>query len=636
LPEIHSVAIFGGLTGSIVQRRTGSSRLCRLTIAIAVGLLAVSVAQARTAEVDLVVTGDERMGDELKTLVQTLEKDQPLSGDGLSILQGAQAREAQVAAALRSRGFYDARVTATVSNHPIAEAAALDAIEAKPEADAVRFKFDVDTGPQYRIADVTIESPAPTTGLPTIDRSQLGLATGDPAAAEAILSAESDIIAQLRRQGYALAAPERREVIVDHATREVDVTYVVEAGPTAKMGPVSFTGTEKVNTTFLQRRVPFAEGQPYAPDKITELRDRLTSLGIFSTIRIKPATALDAKGELPVLVELQDRAQRSVGFGISYETQLGVAVNGYWLHRNLFGNAESLRLSAEVNNVDQTLALNNIGYGFRAAFRKPDWWLARQDATAKAEAVRDVLPAYRRKAIILGVGLDRVISPAWRVTAGLNAEYAEIDRYGVSQVYQILGLPLTANLNKANSETNPTRGYRGSLGVAPYADASSPGDFFTILQLTASTYLDIDGEGRSVLALRAALGTIPGADANAIPPDKLFYAGGGGSVRGFVYQTAGPLNAYNNPLGGASLVDGSVEFRQRIGKSFGVVGFVDVGSSYPGIVPDFAALPPRVGAGGGLRSYTVFGPVRLDVGFPVNRRDIDPPFGLYVSLGQAF
>lgn len=125
--------------------------------------------------------------------------------------------------ALRSRGFYDARVTATIANRPISEAAALDAIEAKPDADAVRFKFDIDTGPQYRISRVTIEAAGPTATLPPIDRSRLGLAKDDPADVSAILAAEDGIVVQLRQEGYALVAPDRREVIVDHATREVDV-----------------------------------------------------------------------------------------------------------------------------------------------------------------------------------------------------------------------------------------------------------------------------------------------------------------------------------------------------------------------------------------------------------------------------
>jgi translocation and assembly module TamA len=161
-------------------------------------------------------------------------------------------------------------------------------------------------------------------------------------------------------------------------------------------------------------------------------------------------------------------------------------------------------------------------------------------------------------------------------------------------------------------------------------------DFFTVIRLTGRHYFDIGEDGRSVLATRASLGSEPALSIGGIPPDKYFYAGGGGSVRGFVYQSAGPRDNFNNPLGGASVIEASVEFRQRIGKSWGAVAFVDAGSAYPYFLPDFSLFAPRVGAGVGARYYTDFGPVRVDVGFPLNRREGDPPFGVYVSLGQAF
>jgi len=222
------------------------------------------------------------------------------------------------------------------------------------------------------------------------------------------------------------------------------------------------------------------------------------------------------------------------------------------------------------------------------------------------------------------------------VKAGVYGEASQIERYGIWGYYQLLGLPTQVIWNEANSDVDPTRGWRFTLNATPYADMTHSGDLFAILKLVGTSYLDISGNGRSVLAGRAAFGTIPGGTNASIPFDKLFYAGGGGSVRGFAYQSAGPRDAFNNPLGGASLVEGSIEFRQRIGESFGAVAFVDAGSSYTDTIPNFSQFAPRLGAGVGVRYYTGFGPARLDVGFPLNKRDGDAPFGVYVSIGQAF
>ena len=106
-------------------------------------------------------------------------------------------------------------------------------------------------------------------------------------------------------------------------------------------------------------------------------------------------------------------------------------------------------------------------------------------------------------------------------------------------------------------------------------------------------------------------------------------------MRGFGYQLAGDLDDDHNPLGGRSLLELSGEVRLRLTETIGVVAFVDAGSAFSSAVPDFNETL-RVGAGPGLRYFSPIGPVRLDIGLPVNKRDSDDTFQLYVSLGQAF
>lgn len=621
--------MLAGLTSTML-------RLGRLLVASAVLCLAPAMAQARTADLTLTVAGDERMAQELKKLTEDLDRDQPMTGDSLALLQGAQARRARIAAALRSKGYYDSRVTATVAGQPVEDASALDAIEQRPDADKITFVFNVMTGPVYRVSDLAIQGPPDIVGYPGLDRSKLSLKPGEPADAATIIATEDEILGQVKDRGYALAGVARKEVLIDHATREAHVTFVVEPGPLTRMGRVRFAGTDKVNIAYLQKRVPFEPGDPYTPAKVSALRDRLTGLGTFNSVRIKPATALDANGELDFEVDVTDRPARTIGFGVSYETILGFAVNGYWMHRNLFGEAESLKLSAEVNRIGSTDSITDLGYAFKLDFRKPDWWVKQQDALLNAAAVNEIYPAYRRKAVSLTAGIDQIFNPQWRLRAGLSGEVSQIQRYGIWGDYSLIGVPTQVIYNRADSDVEPTKGYRFTLNATPYADLTHSGAPFAILKLVGTGYVDVSGDGRSVLAGRAAFGTIPGGTNASIPFDKLFYAGGGGSVRGFAYQSAGPRDAFNNPLGGASLVESSLEFRQRIGKSWGAVAFVDAGSAYTDTLPNFSEFAPRVGAGVGVRYYTDFGPARLDVGFPLNKRDGDAPFGLYVSIGQAF
>src|SRR5215472_10015737 len=172
--------MFAGHLRNILQRRTGSLWL-RCLLGATAALLLSGIADARNGTIALKIIGDERMADELKKLTEDLDKDEPLSGDSLSLLQAAQVRRARIATALRSRGYYDARVTATVDNQSIEDPAALDAIDRQPESAKVTFDINVATGPVYRVADLGIEGPPEVVGYPGLDRSKLTLKPGQPA-----------------------------------------------------------------------------------------------------------------------------------------------------------------------------------------------------------------------------------------------------------------------------------------------------------------------------------------------------------------------------------------------------------------------------------------------------------------------
>jgi len=151
--------------------------------------LSTRAAEARIGKIVLTVTGDERMSADLKELSEDFEKQQPLTGDALGVLQGAQAVASRLNTALRSRGYYDATLNATIDGKPIADASALEALESRPDAEAATVNITIDTGPRYRIGSVAIRPPGAPQSLPGIDPAEIGLAPGDPADASAIIFA---------------------------------------------------------------------------------------------------------------------------------------------------------------------------------------------------------------------------------------------------------------------------------------------------------------------------------------------------------------------------------------------------------------------------------------------------------------
>jgi translocation and assembly module TamA len=145
----------------------------------------------------------------------------------------------------------------------------------------------------------------------------------------------------------------------------------------------------------------------------------------------------------------------------------------------------------------------------------------------------------------------------------------------------------------------------------------------------------LDDEARFVLAGRVAVGSVSGAGLGEIPASHRFYAGGGGSVRGYRYRSLSPLGPTGEVIGGRSLFEAALETRIKITDTLGLVPFLDMGGAFESSYPDFSE-DLRYAAGLGLRYYTAVGPIRLDVATPLNPRDGDKSWALYIGIGQAF
>ena len=191
-----------------------------------------------------------------------------------------------------------------------------------------------------------------------------------------------------------------------------------------------------------------------------------------------------------------------------------------------------------------------------------------------------------------------------------------------------------AYLDRSNDPLDPTTGWRLSASAQPTAVAGEDTVLFLRTEAQATAYLPLQDGARTVLAGRVRIGSILGGEELTVPSDRLFYSGGGGSVRGFEYQGVGPRLPDNTPRGGLSLFETSVEIRRDVWRNFQAVAFVDAGAIGFQETPNFNNL--RYGAGFGVRYKLPFGPIRADIAFPLERREGDADFQIYVSIGQAF
>ncbi len=188
----------------------------------------------------------------------------------------------------------------------------------------------------------------------------------------------------------------------------------------------------------------------------------------------------------------------------------------------------------------------------------------------------------------------------------------------------------------SNDILNPTSGIRSQAQVTPFVGTFA-GEFTSFLSsnLTGSTYIALDDEDRFVFAIRGRVGSILAGDISDVPGGLRLYSGGGGSVRGYQQYFIGPLDSQGDPTGGLSVVEAGAEMRARIFGDVGAVVFLEAGSVADTVAPTFSQ-GVQYAAGTGLRYYSPIGPIRVDVGVPLNPRRVDNKFEVYFSIGQAF
>lgn len=595
-------------------RRRGVIGIRWATVLVACLLGIASAWAPAWADVPYRVTFEGLKDGKLRTLIESvsslkaLQKKPPASALGLQ--RRADGDQKRFLRALRSRGYFDASV----------------AVRIDASATPAKVVVTATPGTRYRIGAYEVQfASRPPKGL-DVSPASLKLKAGTAASSAPIIAAEKTIVARLARRGHPLAKVLGRKALANRATKRLSVTVRVDPGPAAKFGAVRVIGLTSVNPSVVRGRLAWTRGQSFDPRKIDQTRDDLIGQRLFASVRITPATAVEASGELPITITVVEAKHRTIAAGARYSTSEGPGGQVYWEHRNLLGRAERFRIEGRGSFIE-----HGLGVEFdRPLFLRPD-----QDLKTRAFFKRDTTDAFRSRIFGGDVGVIRRLDRFHLVGVGVSFERSRITDEGDIEDFTLFGLPLRFERTTANDVLDPTTGERIRATLTPYVDPLRGGLAFTVGRVDGSLYRPITKNERVIAALRASYGSIVGAGLRDIPSNKRFFSGGGGSVRGFGFQKAGELDVENDPIGGRSVIEVGAELRIRIGKRFGVVPFIEGGRAFRGPIPDFKK--GLFWAGGlGVRYFTDFGPLRVDFAVPINRRSADDRFQFYISIGQAF
>lgn len=582
--------------------------------------------------------------DEFRSLSE-LETNKRKAANSAQVAARARDDVALAERILRSEGYFDGVTSSTVAPVP-----------GRPGEIAAT--ISVTPGPRYAFGQISIMGapPEPT----SIARAALPLRTGQPIRGVAVEGGEAQIALTLPQRGYPFAKIGQRDILLDEGTHSGDYTLPLDAGPRSVFGGLRTKiapggggrrnrkgKTPKPEKPVQPRQLfsvehlavfpRFERGDLYDSRKADDLRQALVATGIFSTVTAEPVDtgvkAADGSEVVDLLVTQRKGPWRTLAGSAGYGTGEGIKGEVSWTHRNLFPPEGALTVSLIGGTLEQGL---NVGFARSNA--------GQRDRTFSISGGFDHsnYDAYSARTINLGIGWSRQSTPIWQKVwtwsagaqlIGTNEKGAALDPTGdrPRRNYLIAALPLQVQYDRSDDLLNPTKGYRLLARVSPEASVHKGFKGYARMTGQATGYWPVSKS--LVIAGRALVSSIVGADLDVIAPSRRIYVGGGGSVRGFGYQELGPKDAQNNPTGGLSSTEFAVEARYRFG-NFGIVPFFDAGRLGQGSTPGVSHLREGVGIGG--RYYTNFGPLRVDVATPVNRQRGESKIALYISIGQAF
>jgi translocation and assembly module TamA len=597
----------------------------RPAVALAAAIWAVPAA---AQEVRLTVAGDADLVPALNaaSLLVAL----PAGEDTLpqDVVAAARADYRRLLTALYGEGYYGGTISITLDGR---EAAGLQPLDAPQRIG--RVEIAVDPGPRFSFGTLGLGPLAPGTVLPP------GFAQGAPARANLVQEAVRSAILAWRDLGHAKAEPSGQEIRAIHADNRLDVAVTLDPGPRLSFGALAVQGNARVRTERIVAIAGLREGEVFSPEALAAVARRLRRTGAFASVSLAEADRIGPGNTLPITVTVEELPLRRIGFGAEVSSTEGLSLSAFWLHRNLLGGAERLRLGADITGIEGQSG--GPDYALTLSLARPATPAPDTDLTFNAALSRLDEDDYLLTRATADAGLLRYVGTDLVLSGGIGLVTAREETAVRTRDYTLVTLPLSATLDRRNDPFDTTSGYFIDADLTPFlgvVGGGTGGRFHADLRY----YTSFGANDRLTLAARGQIGSVFGADLLDAPPDFLFYSGGGGTVRGQPYRSLAVsltrdfgMGPVDRRVGGASFVGAQIEGRLRITDTIGAVGFIDWGMIDAEPFPT-AAAQSHAGAGFGLRYRTGIGPIRLDIATPVTGDEALGRVEFYIGIGQAF
>lgn len=534
------------------------------------------------------------------------------------IIAAARADYARLLAQLYEYGYFGPEISIRINGR---EAATLTPFDAPTAITSIEIR--IDPGRPFTLGRAEIGPLAPETTLPD------GFRPGAPATTPILREAAEAGISAWRQTGHAVARVAGQEIVARHPQAQLDVAIRLDPGPVLRFGALVPEGEDRMRPERIREIAGLPTGEVFNPDELDRAQDRLRRTGVFRSValRERPPTP---DGTMDITAELVEAPPRRFGFGAEVSSTEGARLTGYWLHRNLFGGAERLRFDAEISGISSVDG--GLDWLLSAEIDRPATFTP--DTLLRANVAIEYLdePSFVETLISGGVGVEHRFSDTITAELGIALRYSDItDGFG-DRTVTMVQLPAALTYDSRDDPLDARSGLYGSLELIPFAVLDGDGGIRATLD--ARGYYAFGQSGDTRLAGRLQLGTVEGASILDLPPDFLFFSGGGGTVRGQDYQSLGAIQA-GQSSGGRGFLGLSAELRHDLTDRIGLAAFYDAGYVSADPIWDDSGTW-HSGAGIGLRYNTPIGAIRLDVATPVSGPGSGDRVYFYIGIGQAF
>jgi len=519
----------------------------------------------------------------------------------LRIQQLHRKATSQIKQALQPFGYYQTTITKS-----------LKLVENNWQA-----QYQIDKGLPVRIdtLDFTLSGPGKNNKNFVDAKSDFSLKVGDILNHANYESIKQSLQSVALAEGFLKAKFAISEIRVDLKKYTASIQLHFETGSQFLFGEVRFVQIgEQLNEEFLKRYIPFKSGDPYSTEKLIHLQTVLSDSDLFSRIEINQLFEEIEDLNVPLEIRVTPSKPKKFRFGLGYGSDSGARASAEH-QRRVSPKGHILTLKVKTSQ-----RINRIDMQYMMPLKNP----AKDQFTMNTHYLRQVTES--RKTYAGAMDFRMIYSwKKWRQAIAITYEREDYEVADQSDSSQLIMPNIDWIKSSFNNRIYPTNASRYTIEIwASHTNWLSDVDFLQ-LRLSGKWIFPLSKNGRLITRLNTGATAIHSI--NELPASKRFFTGGDQSLRGYAYEELGPLDNQGETIGGKYLAVASVEYEYRIFDNWGVGFFYDAGNS-------FNTFKEKIyrGYGLGIRWRSIVGPVRLDLGWPVDKQVDYPRLHLIIGL----